>query len=153
MSQHQIIQEWEDSQTKKDIPTFNVGDTINVHIRIIEGGKERIQVFNGIVMTRKGRGLAETFSVYRNAYGSSMERVFPLHSPRIAKIEVARRGKVRRAKLYYLRGKTGKKAKVEDLIVANPKKNKKAEAASKKTAKADVDEHVADTEKPAVSEE
>jgi len=111
-----ILDELDKESMKKDIPEFNVGDTLKVHTRIIEGSKERVQVFTGIVIARKGGGVSETFSVYRVAYGRSMERVFPLHSPRISEIEVMRRGKVRRAKLTYLRGKSGKKARVKELI-------------------------------------
>lgn len=116
MSRDALLEEIETSQLKQDIPHFNVGDTIKVHIRIIEGDKERIQTFTGTVIARKGSGLSETFSLYRVAYGSGMERVFSLHSPRIAKIEVMRQGKVRRAKLYYLRGTAGKAAKVKEKI-------------------------------------
>lgn len=116
MSQDALLEEIEAEQLKKDIPHFNVGDTIKVHIRIIEGEKERTQVFTGTVIAKKGSGLSETFSMYRVAYGTRMERVFALHSPRIAKIEVVRSGKVRRAKLYYLRGATGKAAKVKEKI-------------------------------------
>lgn len=116
MSQDALLEQIEAEQLKKDIPHFNVGDTVKVHIRIIEGEKERIQVFTGTVIARKGSGLSETFSMYRIAYGTRMERVFSLHSPRISKIEVVRSGKVRRAKLYYLRGATGKAAKVKEKI-------------------------------------
>lgn len=116
MSRCQVIEGFEAAQLKKNIPTFRVGDTVRVHMRIIEGDKERVQVFQGTVIAKKGSGLSETFSVYRNAYGSSMERVFVLHSPRIQKIEVVSSGKVRRAKLYYLRGVSGKKAKVREMV-------------------------------------
>lgn len=98
---------------KKNPGQFNVGDTVKVHTRIIEGEKERIQVFTGTVIARKGTGISETFSVHRVAYGEGMERVFPLHSPRIAKIEVLKEGHVRRGKLYYLRGTSGKAAKIK----------------------------------------
>ncbi|HPO89854.1 MAG TPA: 50S ribosomal protein L19 [Victivallales bacterium] len=94
---------------------FNIGDTIRVHTKIIEGDSERIQVFSGVVIARKGSGIKETFTVRRVAYGQGMEKVFPLHSPKIDKIEVERRGKVRRAKLYYLKSKVGKDSKVKDL--------------------------------------
>ncbi len=97
---------------------FNIGDTVRVNTRIIEGDKERLQAFAGTVIAKKGTGLSETFTIYRNAYGSNMDRVFLLHSPRIASIEVVRPGKVRRAKLYYLRGKSGKSAKVREQYVA-----------------------------------
>lgn len=116
MSKKQIIQKLEEKQLKKDIPNFRVGDTVRVHTRIIEGDKERVQMFTGTVIARKGAGLAETFSVHRVAYGEGMERVFPLHSPRIAQIEIMREGDVRRSKLYYLRGTSGKKAKVKSKI-------------------------------------
>src|SRR4029079_449978 len=98
-----------------------VGDTIRVHTRIIEGEKERIQVFTGTVIARKGTGLSETFSVHRVAYGEGMERVFLLHSPRIAKMEVIKEGHVRRSKLYYLRGTSGKASKVKARIGRNDK--------------------------------
>ena len=113
MSRSAIIEKLEKEQLKKEIPSFQIGDTIRVQIRIIEGDKERLQVFMGTVIARKGSGLSETFSVHRVAYGEGMERVFMLHSPRIAKIEVVKEGQVRRAKLYYLRGTSGKAAKVK----------------------------------------
>lgn len=113
MSRSILIEKIGEKQLKKDIPSFEVGDTVRVHTRIIEGNKERIQIFTGTVIARKGCGISETFSLHRIAYGEGMERVFLLHSPRIAKIEVAKSGKVRRAKLYYLRGKQGKAAKVQ----------------------------------------
>ena len=125
MSRDALLEEIESKQLKTDIPSFNVGDTLKVHIRIIEGEKERIQIFTGTVIARKGSGLSETFSMYRVSYGAGMERVFSLHSPRIAKIEVVRTGKVRRAKLYYLRGSFGKASKVKELI---GKKKEKKEA-------------------------
>lgn len=114
MKQCQIIQQIEAGFLKSDIPQFCVGDTVSVHTRIIEGEKERLQVFTGTVIARKGSGLSETFSIYRVAYGSGMERVFLLHSPRVAKVEVVKAGKVRKGKLYYLRGATGKAAKVKE---------------------------------------
>lgn len=113
MSRSAIIQKLESQQVKKNVPTFRIGDTVRVHLRIIEGDKERLQVFTGTVIARKGAGLSETFSVHRVAYGEGMERVFMLHSPRIAKIEVMKEGHVRRSKLYYLRGTSGKAAKVK----------------------------------------
>ncbi len=118
MSRSPIIQELEESYLKKDVPVFNIGDTVRVNTRIIEGEKERLQAFSGTVIAKKGTGLSETFTIYRNAYGSSMDRVFLLHSPRIASIQVIRPGKVRRAKLYYLRGRSGKSAKVREQYVA-----------------------------------
>lgn len=98
----------ETTQIKTDIPVFKPGDTINVHFRVIEGDKERIQQFQGIVIGRKGSGLNETFTVRKISEGVGVERIFPIHSPRIAKIERVREGNVRRAKLYYLRSLTGK---------------------------------------------
>jgi large subunit ribosomal protein L19 len=108
-----VIQEIENEQLKKDLVEFKVGDTLCVHQRVIEGDKERVQQFTGTVIARKGGGLSETFSLYRFSYGSGVERVFMLHSPKIAKIEVMRAGKVRKAKLYYLRGSSGKASKVQ----------------------------------------
>ena len=113
MSKVAIIQKLEQKQLKTDIPHFAVGDTISVHLRIIEGEKERIQVFTGTVIARKGSGSSETISLHRIAYGEGMERVFILHSPRIAKIELVKQGRVRRSKLYYLRGTSGEAAKVK----------------------------------------
>jgi large subunit ribosomal protein L19 len=106
---NQLIDLVEKEQQKS--PTkFSVGDSVNVHTRVVEGDKERIQIFNGIVIGRKGRGLNETFTVRRISYGEGVERVFPLHSPRVAKIEVEKQGRVRRAKLNYLRTRKGKEA-------------------------------------------
>lgn len=124
-----VIEKLEKSQLKKKIPNFRVGDTVKVHTRIIEGEKERVQVFQGTVIARKGTGLSETFSVHRVAYGEGMERVFPLHSPRIAKIEIVKEGKVRRGKLYYLRGTSGKAAKVRGrhTIITNEEESETAE--------------------------
>ena len=119
MKQCQIIQELEAGFLKSNIPDFRVGDTVSVHTRIIEGDKERLQVFTGTVIARKGSCLSETFSIYRVSYGSGMEKVFMVHSPRIAKIEVVKMGDVRRGKLYYLRGVSGKAAKVKELIGSN----------------------------------
>lgn len=98
-----IINKIEQEQLKADVTPFNVGDTIKVHTRVIEGGKERIQIFQGIVIAKRGSGINEAFTVRKISYGEGVERVFPLHTPRIAKIEVVNRGKVRRAKLHYLR--------------------------------------------------
>ncbi len=97
-------------QEKKDLGKFKVGDGVRVHTRVVEGDKERIQIFAGIVIGRKGRGINETFTVRRISYGEGVERVFPVHSPRVAKIEVEKQGKARRAKLNYLRGRKGKEA-------------------------------------------
>ncbi len=108
-----LIQRLEERQLKKRISDFRIGDTVRVHTRIIEGSKERVQVFTGTVIGRRGTGISETFSVHRVAYGEGMERIFMLHSPRVAKIEVTKRGKVRRAKLTYLLGTSGKASKVK----------------------------------------
>lgn len=116
MSRSAVIQKLEKQQLKKNVPNFRVGDTVRVHTRIIEGEKERIQIFTGTVIARKGTGISETFSVHRVAYGEGMERVFPLHSTRIAKIEIIKEGHVRRGKLYYLRGTSGKAAKVRGRV-------------------------------------
>lgn len=116
MSKLPVVQMLEKSQLKKNIISFKVGDTIRVHTRIIEGEKERIQAFSGTVIARKGGGLSETFTLHRVAYGEGMERIFLLHSPRIAKIEVMQQGKVRRAKLHYLRGTSGKRSKIKALV-------------------------------------
>jgi large subunit ribosomal protein L19 len=115
------IEEIESGYLKANIPAFNIGDTVRVNTKIVEGDKERSQAFTGTVVAKKGSGLSETFTLYRTAYGSSMDRVFLLHSPRIASIQVVRSGKVRRAKLYYLRGKTGKATKIEEQFHAPEK--------------------------------
>ena len=109
-----IIEVLEKEQLRSDIPQFAPGDTVRVHARIVEGTRERIQVFEGVVIARQGTGVRETFTVRRIASGVGVERLFPVHSPRIAKIEVTRRGIVRRAKLYYLRGLTGKAARIRE---------------------------------------
>ena len=109
-----IIEVLEKEQLRSDIPQFAPGDTVRVHARIVEGTRERIQVFEGVVIARQDTGVRETFTVRRIASGVGVERLFPVHSPRIAKIEVTRRGIVRRAKLYYLRGLTGKAARIRE---------------------------------------
>ncbi len=105
-----VIATIENEQMKKDVTAFAVGDTVKVHTRVIEGDKERTQIYSGIVIGRKGTGINANFTVRRISYGEGVERVFPLHSPRIAKIEVERKGSVRRAKLNYLRNRKGKSA-------------------------------------------
>jgi large subunit ribosomal protein L19 len=112
-----LIRVVENEQLKADVPVFNVGDTVKVHVKVVEGNRERIQLYEGVVLKRQGGGLSETFTVRRISYGIGVERTFPLHSPRIDKIETVRRGKVRRAKLNYLRGRTGKSAKIKELRV------------------------------------
>ncbi len=105
-----------ESSLKSEAPAVNVGDTVKVHVRITEGDKSRIQVFEGTVIAKKHGGINETFTVRRVAHGCGIERVFPVHSPVVEKVEVVRSGKVRRAKLYYLRGRVGKAAKVKEAI-------------------------------------
>jgi len=117
-----IIREIAQEYMKKDVPEFSVGDTVKVHMKIVEGDKERVQVLQGTVISRKGHGLSETFTIHRVAFGEGMERLFLVHSPRIVKVEVLRRGDVRRAKLYYLRGTQGKKSRVKTLMNFNQKK-------------------------------
>lgn len=107
-----ILDVLEKEQLRKDIPDFRPGDTVKVYCKIKEGEKERIQLFEGVVIARQGSGVRENFVVRRLSYGVGVERVFPVHSPRIDKIVVARTGKVRRAKLYYMRGRTGKAARI-----------------------------------------
>ena len=109
-----LIQSLTEGQLRSDIPSFRPGDTVRVHAKVVEGTRERIQIFEGLVINRKNGGVRETFTVRRIASGVGVERTFPLHSPRLAKIEVMRRGVVRRAKLYYLRNLTGKAARIRE---------------------------------------
>ena len=109
-----IIKSIEQAQLKDNLPEFKAGDTVQVNYRIIEGSRERVQAFEGTVIKRQGGGINETFTVRRLSYGVGVERTFPVHSPRIAEIKVLKRGKVRRAKLYYLRNRQGKAAKVKE---------------------------------------
>ena len=111
-----LIKELESQQLKKEMPVVNVGDTVRVHVKIKEGSRERIQVFEGTVIAKKHGGINETITVRRISYGVGCEKVFPVHSPTIVSVETVRRGKVRRAKLYYLRDRVGKRAKVKELI-------------------------------------
>ncbi len=103
-------------QLKETVPSFNIGDTVRVHNRIKEGTRERIQMYEGTVIARHGGGISETFTVRRVAYGCGVEKTFPIHSPNVAKVDVIRKGKVRRAKLYYIRERVGKASKVKELI-------------------------------------
>ncbi len=116
MNPTQIVEDIVAGQLKpaKDIPDFSIGDTVNVHVRIIEGDKERIQIFQGVLIARKGRGVNEAITVRRIVANEGVERVFPLHSPRIAQLEVVRRGDARRAKLFYLRDRVGKSRRLRD---------------------------------------
>ena len=109
-----LIEEITKEQLRTDLPEFRPGDTVRVHVMVVEGYRERIQVFEGVVIKRRGGGISETFTVRKVSYGVGVERTFPLHTPRIAKIEVVRRGKVRRAKLYYLRNLHGKAARIKE---------------------------------------
>ena len=109
-----IISVLEQEQLRKDIPDFRPGDTVKVHVKVVEGNRERVQVFEGVVIGRQNGGVRETFTVLRVSYGIGVERTFLVHSPRLAKIEVSRRGIVRRAKLHYLRGLTGKAARIRE---------------------------------------
>ena len=109
-----IIEALEKEQLRSDIPDFAPGDTVRVHAKIVEGSRERIQMFEGVVISRQGTGVRETFTVRRISYGVGVERMFPVHSPRIEKIDVLRKGIVRRAKLYYLRNLTGKAARIKE---------------------------------------
>lgn len=111
-----LIKELESQQLKKEMPVINVGDTVRVHVKIKEGSRERIQVFEGTVIAKKHGGIEETVTVRRVSYGIGVEKVFPVHSPSIDHFEVVRNGKVRRAKLYYLRGRVGKGAKVKEKL-------------------------------------
>ncbi|MCF7852955.1 MAG: 50S ribosomal protein L19 [Simkaniaceae bacterium] len=116
MGRPALIEAIEAEQLKKEIPEFRIGDNLKISFKIIEGGKERIQSLTGTVVARKGSGLSENITLYRTAYGSAMERVFMLHSPRITDIAVVRKGKVRRSKLYYICGVMGKASKVKERI-------------------------------------
>ena len=109
-----IIETLENEQLRNDIPAFRSGDTVRVHVKVVEGKTERIQVFEGIVIARRNHGVRETFTVRRISYGVGVERTFPVHSPKIEKIEVTRFGKVRRAKINYIRGRVGKAAKIKE---------------------------------------
>ena len=111
---NEIIRSIEEAQLRKDLPKFNIGDTVKVQVKVVEGTRERLQAFEGVVIARRNGSVRETFTVRRTSYGIGVERTFPLHSPRVDSITVVRRGKVRRAKLYYLRGLSGKAAKVKE---------------------------------------
>jgi len=110
-----IIESLERAQMRADVPDFKAGDTVRVHFQVIEGQRRRVQVFEGVVLKRQGSGVRETFTVRKQSFGVGVERTFPVHSPKIEKIDVLARGDVRRAKLYYLRGRVGKKARIKEL--------------------------------------
>ncbi len=111
-----VLEQIEKEGLKASVPQFNIGDTVKVYVKVVEGEKERIQPFEGVVIARKNGSIRETFTVRRLSFGIGVERTFPLHSPRIDKVEVIRKGKVRRSKLYYLRERTGKAARVKEVI-------------------------------------
>ena len=113
---YDILKAFAGEQIKAEVPVFKIGDTVRVHNRITEGQRERIQMFEGTVIARRGGGINETFTVRRVSYGVGTEKTFPLHSPNVDQVTVVRAGKVRRAKLYYLRGRVGKRAKVKEQI-------------------------------------
>jgi len=119
---HKLIKELEQSQMKAEAASFNVGDTVRVHAKIVEGAKERIQIFEGVVIKRQGGSLRETFTVRRLSSGIGVEKTWPLHSPKVDKVEVVRRGIVRRAKLFYLRDRIGKAAKIKEAIYTRTSK-------------------------------
>jgi len=142
-----VIDSLERAQLRTDLPQFKAGDTVRVHFKVIEGQRQRIQVFEGIVLKRQGAGARETFTVRKQSFGIGVERTFPLHSPKIDKIEVAAVGDVNRAKLYYLRGKVGRKARVRELrqdgaraAQAAPPEPAVAEVAESEPSKAEAQE-------------
>lgn len=152
-----ILQAVQQAQMKKILPVISVGDTIDVHYRIIEGSKERIQVFTGVVLGLKGQGLERTVTVRRIVANEGVERIFPLHSPKVAKIEVKRHGHVRRAKLYYLRDRVGKKRRLQDRrrglewllraqVEADPDQAAAAAVAAEQAGKADLAAEVVEEE-------
>ena len=122
------LQEIENEYLRSDLPEFRAGDTLRVHVRVSEGDKQRIQVFQGVVIARRGTGTGESFTVRKMSGGIGVERVFPIHSPVLDKIEVVRRGRVRRAKLYYLRGLRGKAARIEERREDRPQPTAKQSA-------------------------
>src|SRR2546423_1560002 len=129
-----IIESIEQQQLRSELPRFKAGDTVRVHFKVIEGQRQRIQVFEGIVLKRQGAGVRETFTVRKQSFGVGVERTFPLHSPKIDKIEVQAIGDVNRAKLYYLRGKVGKKARVRELQQRDRLSSRGAKAAAVEVA-------------------
>lgn len=128
-SREDMIKAVEGSQLKKDLPDFRVGDTVSVHVKVIEEEKTRTQVFEGIVIAKKGTGLRSTFTVRKISFGEGVEKVFPVHSPFVEKIVVKKKGKVRKAKLYYLRKKVGKATKVEEKLDTVPAQGRQENAA------------------------
>jgi large subunit ribosomal protein L19 len=146
-----VIESIERAQVREDIPQFKAGDTVRVHFKVIEGQRARIQVFEGIVLKRQGAGARETFTVRKQSFGVGVERTFPLHSPKIERIEVAAIGDVNRAKLYYLRGKVGRKARVRELRQDGARTARAAaqeEAAPSEVSEAETPEAVEAAEEP-----
>ena len=133
-----VIETLERAQLRDNIPKFKAGDTVRVHFKVIEGQRQRIQVFEGVVIKRQGSGARETFTVRKQSFGVGVERTFPLHTPKIEKIEVAAVGDVNRAKLYYLRGKVGKKARIRELRQDVVRAPKGAQSAEPEVAESDV---------------
>ena len=130
----------EQSFLRTDVPEFRPGDTVKVHVRVVEGNRERVQVFQGVVIRRQGGSIRETFTVRKISFGVGVERTFPVHSPSIAKLEVVSRGAVRRAKLYYLRDLRGKKARIKERRIDDAKLAAMEEAAAARAAEAEADE-------------
>ena len=141
---HRVIQDLEQRQLRSDRPRFKPGDTVRVHFQVIEGQRRRVQVFEGIVIKRQGAGARETFTVRKQSFGVGVERTFPLHSPKIEKIDVAAIGDVSRAKLYYLRGKVGKKARVREVQRRGPLSSADAVAGAGDEAEPEPDAGTAD---------
>jgi large subunit ribosomal protein L19 len=138
----------EQSYLRSDVPDFRPGDTVKVHVRVVEGTRERVQVFQGVVIRRQGGGLRETFTVRKISFGVGVERTFPVHSPSISKLEIVARGRVRRAKLYYLRELRGKKARIKERRVDDAKLLAMEEALAAREAEASADEEEPDAGEP-----
>ena len=136
----ELLRKVAESSLKKDVPNFRIGDTVKVHVRIVEGDKERIQLFIGTVIGRRGSGVSETFTVRRIVNNEGVERIFPLHSPKVADVEVVRHGKTRRAKLYYLRNRVGKATRLKEI--------RSTSKARKSTEPDDLNENDIDEDKP-----
>lgn len=121
---NKVIESIEKENMRSDIPAFDIGDTVKVFVKVVEGNKERLQAFEGIVIGRRGGGLRESFTVRKISFGVGVERVFPLHTPKIDRIEIIKKGKVRRAKLFYLRALTGKAAKIKEGVMTRKSEEK-----------------------------
>jgi large subunit ribosomal protein L19 len=152
-----IIEDIERAQLRDGIPQFKAGDTVRVHFQVIEGERRRLQVFEGVVIKRQGAGVRETFTVRKQSFGVGVERTFPLHSPKIEKIEVGAIGDVNRAKLYYLRGRVGKKARIREIRQDRPKEKGPKTTAPQAAAEPEpveepVEEQIEDTETTAAAE-